>query len=159
DGMDGQQDVLHRVLDILGRAVVFGRDRAHVGGDLGEELMVGALVPGLRARHQRAPAVLRPAARAGPLHGRTIPCGRVGSTTPAGYGDPRPPSPPNERHRVSYEPPQPRLNNPILRAGRAIRWPLMMPFWAGQVLTGAKSFTNNPILGSRRLNALGLHVW
>jgi hypothetical protein len=27
------------------------------------------------------------------------------------------------------------------------------------VLTGAKSFADNPILGSRRLNAAGLHVW
>jgi hypothetical protein len=35
----------------------------------------------------------------------------------------------------------------------------MMPFWAGQVLTGAKSFGDNPILGSRRLNEMGLHVW
>ncbi len=60
---------------------------------------------------------------------------------------------------MSYEPPQPRLNNALLRAGRAVRWPLLMPFWAGQILTGAKSFTSNPILGSRRLNELGLHVW
>jgi hypothetical protein len=60
---------------------------------------------------------------------------------------------------VSYEPPQEPLENVLLRAGRAIRWPFLMPFWAGQVLTGAKSFTSNPILGSRRLNALGLHVW
>ncbi len=34
----------------------------------------------------------------------------------------------------------------------------MMPVWAGQLLTGAKSFGDNPILGSRRLNALGLHA-
>lgn len=64
-----------------------------------------------------------------------------------------------ERFRVSYEPPQPRLDNAFLRAGRAARWPVMLPVWAGQVLTGAKSFNSNPILGSRRLNELGLHVW
>jgi len=34
-----------------------------------------------------------------------------------------------------------------------LRWPL----WAVQLGTGAKSFIDNPILGSRRLNAMGLH--
>lgn len=33
------------------------------------------------------------------------------------------------------------------------------PFWLLAVLTGAKSFVDNPILGSRRLNSAGLHVW
>ena len=33
------------------------------------------------------------------------------------------------------------------------------PFWLLQLATGAKSFADNPILGSRRLNRLGLHVW
>lgn len=33
------------------------------------------------------------------------------------------------------------------------------PYWLLAVLTGAKSFTDNPILGSRRLNSAGLHVW
>ncbi|WP_395623304.1 phytanoyl-CoA dioxygenase family protein [Sphingomonas daechungensis] len=33
------------------------------------------------------------------------------------------------------------------------------PFWLAALLTGAKSFVDNPILGSRRLNAAGLHVW
>jgi hypothetical protein len=33
------------------------------------------------------------------------------------------------------------------------------PFWALAVLTGAKSFADNPLLGSRRLNEAGLHVW
>lgn len=33
------------------------------------------------------------------------------------------------------------------------------PFWVLALLTGAKSFVDNPILGSRRLNAAGLHVW
>ena len=35
---------------------------------------------------------------------------------------------------------------------------VMSPVWAAQVLTGAKSFGDNPILGSRRLNELGLHA-
>lgn len=32
------------------------------------------------------------------------------------------------------------------------------PFWLLALLTGAKSFADNPILGSKRLNAAGLHV-
>lgn len=40
------------------------------------------------------------------------------------------------------------------RIGRA----LMAPFWALQLGTGAKSFIDNPLIGSRRLNAWGLHV-
>ena len=35
---------------------------------------------------------------------------------------------------------------------------LKMPFWVAQVATGAKSFRDNPVLGSRRLNERGLHV-
>lgn len=35
---------------------------------------------------------------------------------------------------------------------------LRMPIWTLQLLTGAKSFLDNPLLGSRRLNARGLHV-
>ncbi len=34
----------------------------------------------------------------------------------------------------------------------------LAPVWALQVFTGAKSFRANPILGSRALNGLGLHV-
>jgi hypothetical protein len=41
---------------------------------------------------------------------------------------------------------------------RALRW-WRSPFWLLAVLTGAKSFVDNPILGSRRLNRAGLHVW
>jgi hypothetical protein len=36
--------------------------------------------------------------------------------------------------------------------------PLAAPLWAAQLLTGAKSFGDNPLIGSRRLNELGLHV-
>ncbi|MDQ0469505.1 phytanoyl-CoA dioxygenase family protein [Labrys wisconsinensis] len=43
-------------------------------------------------------------------------------------------------------------------AARALRY-LLAPFWAAQVFTGAKSFRDNPILGSERLNRRGLHVW
>lgn len=39
-------------------------------------------------------------------------------------------------------------------AGHVVR----APFWAAQLLTGAKSFRDNPILGSPLLNRLGLHV-
>lgn len=35
---------------------------------------------------------------------------------------------------------------------------LMVPLWVLQLFTGAKSFLDNPILGSRRLNARGLHL-
>lgn len=35
---------------------------------------------------------------------------------------------------------------------------LLWPWWAFQLATGAKSFVDNPILGSRRLNEAGLHV-
>ena len=34
----------------------------------------------------------------------------------------------------------------------------LAPLWALQLATGAKSFLNNPLIGSRRLNGLGLHV-
>jgi hypothetical protein len=34
-----------------------------------------------------------------------------------------------------------------------LRWPL----WIAELGTGAKSFTDNPLIGSRRLNAMGLH--
>jgi hypothetical protein len=34
----------------------------------------------------------------------------------------------------------------------------MSPIWAIQLLTGAKSFLDNPLIGSRRLNARGLHT-
>ncbi len=35
---------------------------------------------------------------------------------------------------------------------------LMAPLWAVQLLTGAKSFLDNPLIGSQALNARGLHV-
>ncbi len=41
----------------------------------------------------------------------------------------------------------------------ALRWLLLGPLWAAQLLTGAKSFMDNPLIGSRRLNARGLHAW
>src|ERR1700753_430688 len=33
------------------------------------------------------------------------------------------------------------------------------PLWLPQLFTGAKSFRANPILGSRRLNRMGLHAF
>ncbi|NUT01788.1 MAG: phytanoyl-CoA dioxygenase [Sphingomonas sp.] len=44
------------------------------------------------------------------------------------------------------------------RIGRILRW-WRLPFWSLAVFTGAKSFVDNPVLGSRRLNRAGLHVW
>jgi hypothetical protein len=39
-----------------------------------------------------------------------------------------------------------------------LRW-WRAPLWTMALLTGAKSFVDNPIIGSRRLNRAGLHVW
>ena len=36
---------------------------------------------------------------------------------------------------------------------------LMAPIWAVQVLSPAKSFSNNKLIGSRWLNERGLHTW
>ncbi|NWK98456.1 phytanoyl-CoA dioxygenase [Sphingobium lactosutens] len=36
--------------------------------------------------------------------------------------------------------------------------PLLAPIWFAQLFTGAKSFLDNPLIGSTRLNAMGLHV-
>lgn len=36
--------------------------------------------------------------------------------------------------------------------------PFLVPFWLAQIFTGAKSFADNPLIGSPRLNALGLHA-
>ena len=44
------------------------------------------------------------------------------------------------------------------RPERLLRW-WRAPFWLFAVVTGAKSFADNPVLGSRRLNAAGLHLW
>jgi hypothetical protein len=41
---------------------------------------------------------------------------------------------------------------------RALRW-WRAPWWLVAVVTGAKSFADNPILGSARLNRAGLHAW
>lgn len=38
------------------------------------------------------------------------------------------------------------------------RTALTSPVWLAQILTGAKSFADNPFLGSKRLNRLGLHA-
>ncbi len=35
---------------------------------------------------------------------------------------------------------------------------VLAPFWTAQLLTGAKSFRDNPLIGSTRLNRLGLHI-
>lgn len=43
------------------------------------------------------------------------------------------------------------MTGPILRT-------LLAPWWAAQLLTGAKSFLDNPLIGSERLNRRGLHV-
>ena len=35
---------------------------------------------------------------------------------------------------------------------------LLMPWWAIELATGAKAFSDNPLIGSRRLNRIGLHA-
>jgi len=44
-----------------------------------------------------------------------------------------------------------------LAAPSPLRW-WRAPFWLLELATGAKSFADNPILGSKRLNRRGLHV-
>lgn len=44
------------------------------------------------------------------------------------------------------------------RVREIARW-WRLPFWIVEIFTGAKSFVDNPILGSRRLNQAGLHRW
>jgi hypothetical protein len=46
----------------------------------------------------------------------------------------------------------------LLILGRWARTLLLSPIWAVQLLTGAKSFADNPIIGSQALNRRGLHV-
>jgi hypothetical protein len=41
---------------------------------------------------------------------------------------------------------------------RAVTTPLWAPLWGAQLLTSAKSFERNPLIGSRRLNEHGLHI-
>lgn len=50
-----------------------------------------------------------------------------------------------------------RLNGPM-RFREIARW-WRLPLWILAIVTGSKSFVDNPILGSRRLNAAGLHLW
>ena len=50
-------------------------------------------------------------------------------------------------------------DNKKLTVGSAVGSALLSPLWALQLLTGAKSFLDNPLIGSQRLNARGLHVW
>jgi hypothetical protein len=46
----------------------------------------------------------------------------------------------------------------LKRLGRSARNLLLLPIWAIQLPTGAKSFADNPIIGSAALNRRGLHV-
>lgn len=41
---------------------------------------------------------------------------------------------------------------------KTIRNALTLPFWALQLASGAKSFRDNPLIGSHRLNRMGLHI-
>ena len=45
----------------------------------------------------------------------------------------------------------------VRRLSEMLRW-ARAPWWLLALATGAKSFVDNPLLGSRRLNRLGLHV-
>jgi hypothetical protein len=46
----------------------------------------------------------------------------------------------------------------LKRLGRGARGVMLAPVWTIQLLTGAKSFADNPILGSASLNRRGLHT-
>lgn len=46
----------------------------------------------------------------------------------------------------------------VQRAREVARW-WRLPFWTLAIVSGAKSFIDNPLLGSRRLNRAGLHRW
>jgi hypothetical protein len=46
-----------------------------------------------------------------------------------------------------------------VQSRRAIALADALPWWIAQLLTGAKSFRDNPLIGSKRLNRLGLHGW
>jgi hypothetical protein len=48
---------------------------------------------------------------------------------------------------------------PKLRADAALLGWWRAPWWVLALFTGAKSFVDNPILGSPRLNRAGLHLW
>lgn len=41
---------------------------------------------------------------------------------------------------------------------KAVKAALSLPLWALQLASGAKSFVDNPLIGSRRLNRMGLHT-
>src|SRR5687767_11895147 len=45
-----------------------------------------------------------------------------------------------------------------MNVARAARNVMLAPWWTLQLATGAKSFRDNPVLGSRTLNRWGLHV-
>jgi len=51
------------------------------------------------------------------------------------------------------------LADRVAGTGSALSRFWRLPIWVLELFTGAKSFRDNPILGSRRLNSLGLHVW
>lgn len=51
-----------------------------------------------------------------------------------------------------------RLKSVLATVFEALHW-WRAPFWALAVFTGAKSFADNPIIGSVRLNRAGLHAW
>lgn len=48
---------------------------------------------------------------------------------------------------------------PIGQLMRSVQRNALYPLWAAQLLTGYKSFRDNPIIGSPALNARGLHVY
>jgi hypothetical protein len=47
----------------------------------------------------------------------------------------------------------------VLRdVGSKMRYAAMLPLWSAELLTGAKSFMDNPVIGSTTLNRYGLHT-
>ena len=51
-----------------------------------------------------------------------------------------------------------RLSSAVSGMMRGAKRAALLPFWTAQLVTGAKSFRDNPLIGSPRLNRLGLHV-
>lgn len=51
-----------------------------------------------------------------------------------------------------------RISSGLGTAARRAARVALLPFWTAQLLTGAKSFRDNPIIGNTQLNRLGLHV-
>ena len=57
DGVNGQQHILHSILDLIGGEVATAGESPQIGCDRLEENVIGPLVAFLATRHQRRPVV------------------------------------------------------------------------------------------------------